>query len=105
MRGHADIYGIVEQFVENALVDQLAILVAGVFRDQLPCQRRGRADLEEALKDRADKLGIDLVDDQLAVYDLVLQRRPTAHPHAPLARGGKLVPDALTSGLPFVLSE
>src|SRR5258705_133682 len=36
MHGDADINGIVEQFVEHALVDQLAVLVASVFCDELP---------------------------------------------------------------------
>jgi hypothetical protein len=65
MHGDADINGVVKQFVEHALVDQLAVLVADAFCDELPCQRGGRADLEEALKDRPNEPGIDLVDDQL----------------------------------------
>ena len=91
--------------VEHALVDQLAVLVADVFRDQLPRQRGGRADLEEALEDRPNELGIGLVDDQLAVLDLVAQRRPAAHPHAPLAGCGELVPDALADHLALELGK
>jgi hypothetical protein len=71
VHGDADINGVVEQLVEHALVDQLAVLVADAFCDELPSQRGGRADLEEALKDRANKFGIDLIDEQLAVFDLV----------------------------------
>ena len=64
-----------------------------------------RSDLDEPLKDRAHQLGIGLVDDQLAIPDLVTQRRPAAHPHAPLAGGRELVADALANYLALELGK
>ncbi len=61
--------------------------------------------LDEALEDAADDCRLGLVDDQLAVLDVVAERRPAAHPHALLAGGGELVPDALADHLPLELGE
>jgi len=44
------------------------------------------ADLEEPLKDRPNELGIDVVDDQLPVFDLVSQAAPSHPIHIPRLR-------------------
>ena len=45
------------------------------------------------------------MDDQLAVADLIAQRRPAAHPDALLAGGRDLVADALADQLPLELGK
>ena len=52
-----------------------------------------------------DDLGFLLVDDQLAVLEVVTQGDIAAHPHAPLLGGRELVPDSLARDLPFKLGK
>ena len=101
----ADVDPVVEQLVDVALVDGLALLAANAFRPQCARQRGGGTDLHEALEDHSDGRGFGLVDDQLAVLDVIAERHEPAHPHALLARGGELVPDALADDLALELGE
>ena len=57
------------------------------------------------LEDHADGGGFGLVDDELAVLDVVAERHEAAHPHALLAGGGELVADALADDLALELGE
>ena len=66
---------------------------------------RDRGAFGEALEDAADDRRFGLVDDQLPVLDVVAERRPAAHPHALLAGGRELVPDALADDLALELGE
>ena len=103
--GLADIHPVVQQLVEKALVDQFAPTRRHPFRDQAPHQRRRRAHLGESLEYHAHCCGLSLVDQQLAVPNLVAERHKTAHPHAAFAGGGEFVADALADDLAFELGE
>ena len=72
---------------------------------QLAGDRERRAGLGEAVEDPAHERRLALDHHQPAVLDLVAQRRPAAHPHALLARGRELVPDALADHLALELGE
>src|ERR1700691_349475 len=52
-------------------------------------------ELSVAPEDMSDRLGLRLVDDKLAVFRVVTERRHAAHPKTPLLRGRDLVPDPL----------
>ena len=101
----SDVDGIVQQLVEPALVEALAVAVDEAFGGQFPDDGGGRAGLGEGLEDVPDLGGLGLVDDQLAVLHPVAERRPAAHPHALLAGGGELVANALADHLPLELGE
>ena len=68
-------------------------------------QCRRRAELNEPLEDHPDDRGLGLVNDQLAVLDVVAERRAAAHPHALASGGGELVADALADHLALELGE
>ena len=61
--------------------------------------------LQEAREDEPDEVRLRLVDHQLAVDDVVAERRHAAHPHALAPRGGELVADALADHLALELGE
>ena len=61
--------------------------------------------LVKPLEDHADRLGVRLIHDQLAVLDVVAERHEAAHPHALLAGGRELVADALADHLALELRE
>ena len=111
----AEVDAVVQDLVDRALVDRLARPVLAVLRRpgfrrvagaaQLLRQLGRRADAQEALEDQPDELGFRLVDHQLAVDDVVAERRRAAHPHALAPRGGELVADALADHLALELGE
>ena len=101
----ADIDPVVEELVDVALVDQLAPLGPDILGPQRADQLGGRAELDEPLEDHPDGRGLGLVDDQLAVLDLVAERDEAAHPHALPAGGRELVADALADHLALELGE
>ena len=72
---------------------------------QLPDQQEGRAEVEEAPEDQADQLGLGRVHHQLAVPDVVAERRVAAHEDALAAAGGELVPDPFARELALELRE
>jgi len=72
---------------------------------QLAGDSERRAGPGEAVKDPADERSLALDHDQPAVLDFVAEGRPTAHPHALLARGRELVPDPLADDLALELGE
>ena len=72
---------------------------------QLPDQQERRAEVEEAPEDQADQLGLGRVHHQLAVPDVVAERRVAAHEDALAAAGGELVPDPFAGELALELRE
>src|SRR5215469_2422246 len=64
-----------------------------------------RADFGIAAKDRAHDLRFAVVDDELAVFYPITERRHAAHPHPLLLRGGELVADALAHDLALELRK
>ena len=104
VHGFADVDPVVQDPVEDALVEQLAVL-GGSRADQLPCEQGGRFSWTNRSKIDPDPFGLFLVDDQLSVLDLVAERRPAAHPHALLAGGRDFVADALADHLALKLGE
>ena len=111
----AEVDAVVQDLVERALVDRLARPVLAVLRRprlrrvagaaQLLRQLRRRAEAQEPLEDQPDQFGLFLVDHQLAVDDVVAERRNAAHPHALAARRGELVADPLADHLALELGE
>src|SRR5262245_48110462 len=92
--GLAQVNAIVENPVDVALVDWFAPLRRYPFRTQADDELCHRAAADEALEQRSHCRGLDLVDQELAVLDVVARRGPATHPYALLARGGKLVANA-----------
>src|SRR5947207_1898563 len=74
-------------------------------RLKFACQQCRRTQGNEALEDRPDHPSLCLPDDELVVLDLVAERRPSAHPHAALARCSNFVADALAGELALELRE
>ena len=105
VHGVADIGPVFEQLVEHALVDCLAVSIADVLLPEFMGQKGRRLEDQKSLEDGADGRGVRRVDDQLAVLDLVAERRPAAHPDALLAGGGDLVPDPLADHLALELGK
>ena len=68
-------------------------------------QRRHRAELDEAAENRADPLRLRLIDDELAILDVVTERRRAAHPHPLIPGSGELVADAFADHLALELGE
>ena len=64
-----------------------------------------RRTVEIAAEDQAHPFRLLLNNDELAVFDLVAERREPAHPEPLLFRGGDLVADALAGDLPFELRK
>jgi len=54
---------------------------------------------------RSNRFRLGLVDDQLAVDDIIAERHDTTHPHAFPLGGGDLVSDALAGDLALELGE
>ena len=102
---HAEVGPVVQQFVEVALVDQLAALGAHAFLPKVPRQHRCRADLQEALEDRPDDSRLGSVYHQLPVLHDVAEGHVAAHEHALLPRRPDLVADALGGDLALELRE
>ena len=69
------------------------------------CKGTHRLELEIAPEDVDDGPSLVLVDDELAVFDVVAERRHAAHPHALLLGGGDLVADPLADHLPLELGK
>src|SRR5437879_409811 len=105
INGLADVDPVVEQLVEGPLVDRLAVLRRHPLRDERTGERGGGAHPHEALEDHAYRGGLRLVDHQLAVADVVAERRPSAHPDPSLSGGRELVADALADDLALELGE
>ena len=105
VHGLSDVGAVVQELVDVALVDELAVFAGDALGAQRAHQRGGRADLGEPLEDHADRLGVRFVDDELAVLDVVAERHEAAHPHALLAGGRELVADALADHLALELGE
>ncbi len=103
--GFAEINAVVQNLVDVALVDRLAAFRPHSLRSERQDQLGRRPDAQEPLEDHSDGLRFGVVDDELAVLDVVAERRPAAHPHALLAGGGELVADALADHLPLELRE
>jgi hypothetical protein len=68
-------------------------------------EQRDRAHFRIAPEDQPDGRRLRLIDDQLAVLDVVAERHVAAHPHALLLRRGDLVADALAGDLALELGE
>jgi hypothetical protein len=60
---------------------------------------------EIALVDVDNDSGFGFVDDELAVFDVVSERRHATHPQALFLRGGDLVADPFTDDLALELGE
>jgi hypothetical protein len=105
VHGVTEIHPVIEHTIEIALVDELAVLVQRAFLAQLRDQLLWRRTAREASEDRADEVCLALIDNELAVFDVVAERRPTAHPHSLSPRGGELVADTLADDLTFELGK
>ena len=112
----AEVDAVAEDLVDRPLVDRLARPMLAVLRRPAIswCGRRAAApapasvaepEPQEAGEDQPDQLGFLLVHHQLAVDDVVAERRDAAHPHPLPARGGELVADALADHLALELGE
>src|SRR6266478_8485549 len=96
VHGFPDVDPVVDHPVEIALVDRLAALGSNALLGQNRNELGHRTDAGELLEDCAYRAGLGLVDDQLAVADVVAERRPSAHPDALLTRGRELVAKSTT---------
>src|SRR5262249_16232851 len=105
VHGIAYIDLVVEELVEHTLVQEMAIAVAFIGGDQLAGQQGCRLQLNEATEDALNTFSIGLMDNQLAVANLVSERRPSSHPDALLARGRNLIADALPNQLSLELRK
>ena len=83
----------------------LALLAADASPVEFLLEERDGAELGIAPEDHAHRLGLGLVDDQLAVPDVVAERDVAAHPHALGLRRRDLVADALAGDLALELGE
>ena len=71
-----------------------------------PSQRSlDRLDLDESGEDRANRLGLRRIGNQLAVDCIEAKRNGSSHPHALYLRGRDLVPDPLGADLALELGE
>ena len=68
-------------------------------------EQRDRAQFRIAPEDQPDGRRLRLIDDQLAVLDVIAERHVAAHPHALLLRRRDLVADALAGDLALELGE
>src|ERR1019366_7154553 len=68
-------------------------------------QRVNRLEREIAPVDLDNNAGLGGVDDQLAVFHVITQRRHAAHPHAFFRGRGDLVADAFACDFPLELGE
>ena len=103
--GFAEIKAAVQDLVDDPLVDEPSSLVPDALSLQHAGQCRRRAEVDELLEDQPYDLGFRFVDHQLSIFDFVAHRDVAAHPHAPLARGGELVADALANHLALELCK
>ena len=72
---------------------------------QLPDQQERRAKVEEAAEDEADQICLGRVHHQLAVPNVVAERRVAAHEDALAAAGGELVPNSFAGEFALELRE
>src|SRR5438045_3057126 len=79
VRDLAHIGDVVDQFVNRALVEELAISVADALGSQFLHQLGSRAELDEALEDRLYQRSLGFVGDELAVLDQITEGRDSSH--------------------------
>ena len=115
VHGLAEVGAVAQDLVQRALVERPALAEGAGLRGpglgavalsvQLSDQQEGRAEVEEAAEDQADQLGLGRVHHQLAVPDVIAERRVAAHEDALAAAGGELVPDPFARELALELRE
>ena len=111
----AEVDAVIEELVDRALVDQLARPLSAVLGDpgfrgvtgatELMAQLRRRAEAQETAEDQPHQLSLAFVHHQLAVDDVIAERRNTAHPHALATGGRELVANTLTDDLALELGK
>jgi hypothetical protein len=79
VHGLAKVNPIVQQPIEHALIEQVSVAVGSAGCDQLPSQEGRRLQLHESSKYRPDPLSVSVMDDELAIPDLIAERCPAAH--------------------------
>ena len=111
----AKVGAVVEQFVDEALVDGFALANLTVLRGpglrshavefQFLDQHGAGTELDEALEDVSDDLGLAFVEYQSPVVDVIAEGRHAAHPQSFTLAGGNLVADALAGNFALELSK
>ena len=111
----ADVDGVAQEFGDVLFIHRRAIARAAVlqavglggdpFQGQFPNDVRDRLDFRKSGEDAPNGCGVLLLNDQLAVFDLVAQWRVAPHPQALAFAGGDLVADAFARDLALELGE
>src|ERR1700730_6314766 len=97
VHGVANVNPVIQEPIEHTLIEQVSVAVGSAGRDQLLGQQRRRLQLHEPPKYRPDPLSVSVMNDELAIPDLIAEGSPAAHPHALLAGCSDLVADTLAN--------
>jgi hypothetical protein len=94
----AQVHPVVQHLVDGLLGEGLATLGDHTFCAVGLGHQRGRANRHEVVEDATHQSGLDLVDDQQTVIQVIAQRQWPAHPH-PFGFAGRDHRQALQAGV------